>query len=116
MWRKSVCLIITTSILFLSFSIVEFNNQPPVANVVIKKEKGQYQLYRNGEPYFIKGAGGYKYYERLKACGGNSIRLWSTKGAKEYMDKAYELGLTVTLGLEMGHERKGFDYNDKKAV
>jgi hypothetical protein len=44
------------------------------------------------------------------------VRLWSTKGAKEYLDKAYELGLTVTLGLDMGHERKGFDYNNKKAV
>jgi hypothetical protein len=115
MWKKQIYLSITTSIIFLSFSSAEFKKSQ-VAKVIIKKEKGQYQLYRNGEPYYIKGAGGYKYYEKLKACGGNSVRLWSTKGAKEYLDKAYALGLTVTLGLEMGHERKGFDYNNKKAV
>ena len=83
---------------------------------MIKKEDGKYRLYRNGEPYYIKGAGGYKYYDRLKACGGNSVRLWSTEGAQEYLDKAHELGLTVTLGLDLGHERRGFDYSDKKAV
>jgi hypothetical protein len=86
------------------------------STITIKKENNQYTLYRNGEPYYIKGAGGYKYYEKLKEYGGNSVRLWSTKGAKEYMDKAYALGLTVTLGLDLGHERKGFNYSDKKKV
>jgi hypothetical protein len=81
-----------------------------------KDEKGRYHLYRNNEPYYIKGAGGYKYFERLKELGGNSVRLWSTVNAGEYLDKAHELGLTVTLGLDMGHERRGFNYSDKKAV
>lgn len=84
--------------------------------VEIKKENGRYQLYRNGEPYFIKGAGGYAHYGRLKQYGGNSIRLWGTDGAKEYLDKAYEQGLTVTLGLDLDIERHGFNYDDKKAV
>jgi hypothetical protein len=44
------------------------------------------------------------------------VRLWSTDGAKEYLDKAYELGLTVTLGLDLGQERRGFNYSDAKAV
>jgi len=88
----------------------------PQVKVAIKKIKGQYQLLRNGEPYFIKGAGGYRYYNRLKECGGNSIRIWSTLGAKEAMDQAHELGLTVTLGLDIERESLGFDYNNKKAV
>jgi hypothetical protein len=89
-----------------------------VSTVQVKKESEGYKLYRNGEPYYIKGAGGYKYYERLKELGGNSVRIWSTDGedARKYLDKAHELGLTVTLGLDMGHERKGFNYSDKKAV
>lgn len=90
--------------------------KPVSALVEIKKERGSFQLLRNGEPYFIKGAGAYTYYERLKQCGGNSVRLWSTHDAKQYMDKAYELGLTVTLGLDMKLERHGFNYDDKKAV
>lgn len=108
--------LVLSSVICLSFSLdpPSETNQP--CTVTIKNEGGHYQLYRNNEPYFIKGAGGYKYYEKLKECGGNSVRLWSTKGAREYMDRAHALGLTVTLGLELGHERKGFDYNDKKAV
>jgi hypothetical protein len=114
-FKKRVGTNILYSLIAIScFSFSDKKNE--VSTVSIKLENGRYHLYRNGEPYFIKGAGGYKYYDKLKECGGNSIRLWSPVGAKEYMDKAHELGLTVTLGLELGHERKGFDYNDKKAV
>jgi hypothetical protein len=102
--------------LCLSLGFVQKNDKDSVATVTVKEENGHYKLYRNGEPYFIKGAGGYKYYDKLKELGGNSVRIWSTIGAKEYMDKAHELGLTVTLGLELGHERHGFNYGDKKAV
>ncbi|MGZ3901136.1 MAG: glycoside hydrolase family 2 TIM barrel-domain containing protein, partial [Bacteroidia bacterium] len=104
--------------IFFSAMICFSFHEPDKSTTVVKitNNNGAYQLTRNGEPYFIKGAGGYKYYERLKDLGGNSVRIWSTEGAKEYLDKAHELGLTVTLGLDMGHERKGFNYSDKKAV
>jgi hypothetical protein len=85
-------------------------------HVEVRKQGKNYKLYVNGSPYFIKGAGGYTHFEDLKKYGGNSVRLWSTIGAKKYMDKAHELGLTVTLGLDMELERRGFDYNNKKAV
>lgn len=103
------------SMIFLSSSVPSAENSG-ASRVYIKKDKDNFQLYRNGEPYFIKGAGGYDYYEKLKEYGGNSVRLWSTEGALEYMDKAHALGLTVTLGLDLGHERKGFNYSDAKAV
>jgi hypothetical protein len=99
-------------LLFVSFG----EKNDGAATVTIRNNNGTYQLLRNGEPYFIKGAGGYKHFERLKECGGNSIRLWSTYNAKEYLDKAHALGMTVTLGLDLGHERRGFNYDDKKAV
>src|ERR1041384_4850801 len=103
---KKILLLIPVAITALSLYPGEGNE--PAATVEVKKKGRQYNLYRNGEPYFIKGAGGYKNFERLKDCGGNSVRLWSTVGAKEYLDKAQALGLTVTLGLDMGHERRGF--------
>jgi hypothetical protein len=84
--------------------------------VEVRKEKDRFTLYRKGKPYYIKGAGGYTYYDQLKESGGNSIRLWSTNDAKRYLDLADSLGLTVTLGLDMGLERHGFDYNDQRAV
>lgn len=108
-------ILLLTIILFPSSMPSNLNNSAS-SKVVIKKENGHYKLYRNDAPYFIKGAGGYDYYEKLKDCGGNSVRLWSTDGALPYMDKAQSLGLTVTLGLDIGHERKGFNYSDKKAV
>jgi len=114
-----VCALVFALILIyqLSFSKkIENNPRPASAHVIIKKEKGRYQLYRNGKPYFIKGAGAKTHLERLKQCGGNSIRLWSTDDAEEYMDKAYKLGLTVTLGLDLNIERHGFNYDDKAAV
>lgn len=111
---KPILFFIAVSLTGLAFKQLPDGSKPSVVSV--KKEKEQFRLYRNGEPYYIKGAGGYNYYEKLKECGGNSIRLWSTQGAKPYLDKAHELGLTVMLGLDLGHERKGFNYNDKKAV
>ena len=84
--------------------------------VSIQKNKNNYKLYRNGLPYYIKGAGGFSYYDKLKQCGGNSVRLWTTDGAKEYLDKAQQLGLTVNLGIYMKPERHGFNYDDQEAV
>lgn len=112
-----IFLFILFAIICLAFFSGDGNAQKKTTGKVhIKKTTDGYQLYRNGKPYYIKGAGGYSYYERLKQCGGNSIRLWSTNGAMEYMDKAYKLGLTVTLGLDMKLERHGFNYDDKRAV
>jgi hypothetical protein len=110
--------LITSMTLLAGLFCCSFSGAPVAESptVTIKKDGARYQLYVNGQPYYIKGAGGYKYYDKLKEYGGNSVRLWSTEGAKEYMDKAHALGLTVTLGLDLGHERKGFNYSDKKAV
>lgn len=84
--------------------------------VELRQEDGRFQLYRGGEPYFIKGAGGRNYLEKLAACGGNSIRTWSTNNAQEVLDEAFVHDLSVTLGLHVERERHGFDYNDEAAV
>lgn len=89
--------------------------QKPV-KVEISFSNGRYQLQRGGEPYFIKGAGGSRYLDTLKAYGGNSIRTWSTVNAGNILDEAHKRGLTVTMGLDVARERHGFDYNDEEAV
>ena len=78
--------------------------------------EGNYHVYRNGEPYFIKGAGGSSRLDLLVESGGNSIRTWSTSEADRILDEAHERGLTVMLGIWLGHERHGFDYDDEDAV
>ncbi|MGZ5188720.1 MAG: glycoside hydrolase family 2 TIM barrel-domain containing protein, partial [Kaistella sp.] len=115
MKKVHISIFLVAAALSVSFLNLSKNNtKAPV--VTIKKTGETYSLFRNGQPYFIKGAGGYDHFDRLKECGGNSVRLWSTYNAKEYLDKAHALGLTVTLGLDMAHERKGFNYDNKKAV
>jgi hypothetical protein len=82
-----------------------------------KRADGAWQLLREGEPYFIKGAGGDKHLEDLVAAGGNSIRTWGIDdGTGALLDRAHELGLSVSLGYWMGHKRHGFDYHDPLQV
>lgn len=84
--------------------------------VEVKKNGTSYQLLRNGQPYFIKGAGGTGYMDRIAAYGGNSVRTWSTKDAAQILDSAQKHGLTVLLGLGVVPERHGFNYDDAAAV
>ncbi|MBC3765592.1 glycoside hydrolase family 2 TIM barrel-domain containing protein [Neptunicella marina] len=79
-------------------------------------EQGKYQLLRDGQPYFVKGGGGSGDMQLLKDSGGNSVRTWSTENAQQVLDNAQKHGLTVMMGLRMGKERHGFDYDDKQAV
>ncbi|WP_347156648.1 glycoside hydrolase family 2 TIM barrel-domain containing protein [Pontibacter chitinilyticus] len=91
-------------------------NKPGPVTVQVQKTATGYQLLRGGVPYFIKGAGGSNYLDRLAAYGGNSIRTWSTHNGQQVLDDAAQHGLTVTMGLDVARERHGFDYNDKAAV
>ena len=81
-----------------------------------------WQLLRDGEPYFIRGAGGTHSLESLAAAGGNSIRTWDAEKVRGdddvgvLLDEAHALGLTVTVGIWLGHERHGFDYDDPQQV
>ena len=83
--------------------------------VELKKSDDGWQLIRGGEPYFIHGAGGDGPLEELAAAGANSIRTWSGD-VGTLLDDAHALGMTVTVGIWLGHERHGFDYTDKKQV
>lgn len=92
----------------------------PVKVELVNKDN-HFQLLRNGEPYYIKGAG--TTFDKIKILahnGANSCRTWSTETehytADQFMDSAHNYNLTVTLGLDVQKERKGFDYNDSVAV
>jgi hypothetical protein len=94
-------------------------NSQPVKVIVAETSPGVYEMQRNGQPYFIKGAGGAttSLHPELKARGGNSIRTWGTDASsKALLDGAQALGLTVSLGLWVGREKDGFNYNDPVAI
>lgn len=84
--------------------------------VEVKWDQDHWQFYRGGEPYYVRGVGGYVYLDEAVALGANSIRTWGIDNAKSVLDEAHSKGLTVMLGFWMGHERHGYDYSDAWAV
>jgi hypothetical protein len=89
--------------------------------VEVVEHGGKYQLLRDGEPYRVNGAGlADADLESLAAHGGNSIRTWATvdgpEGTALLLDRAHELGITVSLCVYTGSERHGFDYYDEVAI
>ncbi|MFM7413968.1 MAG: glycoside hydrolase family 2 TIM barrel-domain containing protein [Planctomycetota bacterium] len=81
-----------------------------------------YRLLRDGTPFRIRGAAGIDHLDVLAACGGNAIRTWDAESAgretdgESLLDRAERLGITVTIGLWLGHERHGFRYDDPVQV
>jgi hypothetical protein len=91
------------------------------AKVELKNNNGQFQMYVDSKPFFIKGAGlEFGNIESVAKHGGNSFRTWRTengqKSGKEVLDEALKHGLMVTMGIEVARERHGFDYDDAAAV
>ncbi len=122
MYKKVICLLMIPAF-FACNQKVEKDNfyEEQLAVAVIKKEDDKYRLFVNGEPFYIKGAGlEFGNISRLAAHGGNSFRTWRTDNGKqsgrEVLDEAWKHGLYVTMGIEVGRERHGFDYDDDTAV
>ena len=88
--------------------------RPSVVKVEVTSDG--FQLIRNSEPFLIKGVGGDRFLPELKTAGGNSIRTWGADKVGPVLDEAQKLGLTVTVGIWLGHERHGFNYNDADQV
>lgn len=76
-----------------------------------------YRIFFNGEPFYVNGAGVDKGdLESLASHGANAFKTWSTENGETILDQAHQLGLTVMMGIWVGLERHGFDYNDEVAV
>lgn len=108
---------ILTALITVTFSIGVFGAESGPTKIEIEKLDDSYRLLRDGEPFFIKGAGlEYGDIRLLAVHGGNAIRNWSTENAQEVLDTAYANGVMVALGLPVAPERLGFDYNDEQEV
>lgn len=84
--------------------------------VELKKTDTGWQLLRDGKPYFIRGAGGNTGLKEMVAAGANSLRTWGSDDIDDLLDEAHALDLSVSVGIWLGHERHGFDYNDEAQV
>jgi len=97
------------------FFLVSSASAEPIP-VELRQTDSGWQLLRGGEPYFVKGAGGTHSLQQLADAGANSIRTWDAEGIDALLDEAHSLGLSVAVGIWLGHERHGFDYSDKTQV
>ena len=114
--RCAVCASLIFGLVFATTQVVA----APVTVEIVKTQQG-YALYRDGEPFAIRGAGMMiDDLARFKAHGGNAIRTWTTSvddfDIPALLDRAHELGIGVALNLWLKHDRHGFDYNDEQAV
>jgi hypothetical protein len=89
-------------------------------------DSDQWQLLVDGEPYFIRGAGGDTNLELLKSLGGNTIRTWGADQLEprtwpdgrtlSVMDLAHELELKVCAGFWVEHQSSKFSYDNPEDV
>jgi hypothetical protein len=114
--RRTVAHTIILSFLSGLFPVAAVAGGDGPSVVKVEKDQDNYRLLRDGKPYVIKGGGGRVYLEALKEAGGNSLRTWGEDELEPLLDRAHELGLTVTIGIWLGQERQGFNYADAEAV
>lgn len=90
---------------------------PSVGTHVVKTEAG-FQLYRDGEPFRIKGACviGLDELPELKDAGANTVRTYPGADLDAVFEVADSLGLAVIAGLDVPPARFGVDYQDASQV
>lgn len=85
--------------------------------VYIKSDAGKFSLYRNGQPFVIKGASGFTNLKRLNEAGGNTIRVWDTVHLAGILDSAQAHHLAVIVGIPIpASARMDEFYNTPKAA
>lgn len=86
--------------------------------VEIRQDKDGFQLFRNGEPYYIKGAGGgTRFIEAARAAGANSLRTWSSKDIGTILDQSALNRMTVLMGIWLSHRPSDYlDENYKNQI
>jgi len=116
------CLIVSALIFICIISCKQqshqYDQKDSPLKVEIKQEGDRFQLFVDGEQYFIKGARTLRtrYMDKVAEYGGNAVRIGYNDNVKEVLDEAHRLNLTVLFGLPVQAERNGFDYGDEKAV
>ena len=86
---------------------------------IVLQPDGSWEMIRDGAPYWIEGAGTSNpgRLAELARRGGNSIRTWGTDASTAaLLDSAEQYGISVMLGLWVGRESDGFDYNNEQAI
>ena len=94
--------LLTGALLIVVFACDEDNCANHSATVHFEETENGYSLLRNGQPYYINGAGAEpEYLEQLKKAGANTARIYDTLYLKRTLDKAHSLGLAVAVDIPL---------------
>ncbi|MEM1110172.1 MAG: glycoside hydrolase family 2 TIM barrel-domain containing protein [Planctomycetota bacterium] len=105
-----------TPLFVLAFAC-SFHTPSYAATVTVESHADGHRLLVDGEPYVIKGGGGDSSKPALVAAGGNTTRTWGAgDDLMPKLEEAQQLGLKVLVGIWLGHERHGFNYDDPAQV
>lgn len=69
--------------------------------VFIKRTDDGFQIFRNGEPFYIIGASGNTHLKELADIGGNTIRVYDTINIRHNLDEAHENNLAVIVDIPL---------------
>ncbi len=119
--RFCFCILLSAFFIISCSDKEQGHEDPDITKATIEKGAEGFELHLNGEPFFIQGAGlEFGSIPKLAAHGANSFRTWRTdngqRSGREVLDDAQKYGLKVTMGIDVGRERLGFDYDDEAAV
>lgn len=83
----------------------------------VRETEEGYQLMRNGEPFFIKGAAGDPdYLEELKEAGGNALRIYDTVNLTQTLDRAEDLGIKVAVDIPLPRYDRFPEYYEEDSL
>ena len=114
--RGFCCLTVSLYCWAFASCAVARDAQQDTSEVKILEQDGVFRLVVDGHPFFVKGAGADRHFDRLANAGANTIRTWGSDQTVRFLDEAQAVGLKVIAGLWVEHERHGFDYDDSAAV
>lgn len=115
-WLGAIAFMLSAAATFAPRNV---SAQAPTGPLKVRlvKVAGNWQLQRDGKPFYVKGAGGDGSREELAAAGANSTRSWGVdKNTRSELDQAHKHGLTMAVGIWLGHERHGFDYSNQEST
>lgn len=107
---KQILMLCTVAVLIISCNRSESLRSS--AKVYIKKEEGKYTLYKDGKPFFIKGASGNEHFDLLAQYGGNTVKFWDTVAIEKTLNLAKKNNLSVILDFPMINSKYNDFYED----
>jgi hypothetical protein len=84
---------------FVGIGLILFHSFSSAIEVRIRENEGQWTLYRDGTPYFIKGAGGSFDNRHIDGYGANSVRTWSSTETTSALTAVQGTVITICAGF-----------------